>query len=98
MIVAADEAAESLRERVDDAFAGDPGRYDDKGTVAAVFAEAVRPRDAGVVERFLQELVELVVQVKTDLIITVRPGEADDVDGEQDAHLAVNWRRRRLAQ
>jgi hypothetical protein len=92
VIVAADEATEPLGERVDDALEGDSRRHHDERAVAAVFAEAVRPADPGVVERLRQELVERLVQVEPDVVIAVRSGEADDVHGEQGAQLAISGR------
>ena len=43
VVVPPDQAAQPVRQRVDEALAGDNGRYHDQGAVAAVFAEAVRP-------------------------------------------------------
>ena len=63
---------------------GTTGRYHDQGTVAAVFAEAVRPRDTGAVESLMQDLVELLVQVETNVIVAVRAGESGDVHREQE--------------
>ena len=48
MVVAADQAAEPFRQRIDDGLCGDTGRDDDQCAVAAVFAEAAVPGDAGI--------------------------------------------------
>jgi hypothetical protein len=68
------------------------GAHQDQGAVAAVFAEAVRPRDAGIVEGLVKYPVELLVQVQADVVVAVRPGESGDVDREQGAELAVSRR------
>jgi hypothetical protein len=92
VVVPADQAAQPLGQRIDDAFAGDIGRYHDQGAVPAVLVKAVRPRDSGAVERPLQHVVELLVQVQADFIIPARPGEASDVHREHGAQLTVSRR------
>src|SRR5262249_22959945 len=57
-----------------------------------VFAEAVRPRDAGAVEGLVQDLVKLLVQVEANVIIAVRAGEPGYVHREQGTHLPVSRR------
>jgi hypothetical protein len=92
MVVPPDEATQPLRQRVNEALAGDDGRHHDQGTIAAVLAEAVRPRDAGAVEGLMQDLIELLVQVEADIIVAVRAGEPGDVHREQGTHLPVSRR------
>src|SRR4029079_5165895 len=90
------EAAQPLRQRVDEALAGNDRQNHDQGTVAAVLAEAVRPRDAGAVESLVQDLVELLVQVEANVIVAVGAGEPGDVHREQGTHLPVSRRGGRL--
>src|SRR5205823_5552489 len=84
------------RQRVDDAFAGDIGRYHDQGAIPAVFVKAVRPRNIGAVERPLQHVVELLMQVQANFVVTTRLGEAGDVHREHGAQLTVSRRCGRL--
>jgi hypothetical protein len=88
VVVAADHVAEASWERVNDAHGSHVGRYHDKGAIAAVFAEASRPWDTGAVERSSEYLVELLVQVQTNFVVTARAGESSDVDREHCAYLA----------
>ena len=90
MVTPADQAAQRVRERADEALDRYLRRYHDQRAVAAVLPEAFGPRDAGTVEGFLQVLVKPLVQVPADVVVAVGPGEADDVDGEYGAHLAVH--------
>src|SRR4029079_1646330 len=96
VVMPPDEAAQPLRQRVDEALAGNDRRYHDQGAVAAVLAEAVRPRDAGAVESLVQDLVELLVEVEANVIVAVRAGEPGDVHREQGTHLPVSRRGGRL--
>src|SRR6185437_2282854 len=96
VVMSPDEAAQPLRQRIDEALAGHDRRYHDQGTVAAVFAEAVRPRDAGAVESLVQDLVELLAKVESNVIVAVRASEPGDVHREQGTHLPVSRRGGRL--
>lgn len=83
------------RVRVEEALNRDFGRNHDERTVPAVFAEASGPGHPELVERSLQVLVEPLVQVQADVVITVPPSEADDEHGTQ---MAVHRKRGRSGQ
>jgi hypothetical protein len=61
MVVAADKAAEPLRERVDYASVGDARRDHDQHAITAIFMKTVIPRYASMIEGFFQNLVQLLV-------------------------------------
>jgi hypothetical protein len=88
-VVAADEAAQPLQERIDQGGGADGAGDDDQGSVAAVVAQALVPGQAGPVEGGLKDLVEGFAQVCLDVVIALGSGEPGDVDGEQAAHLFV---------
>jgi len=94
-VVAPDEAAEPFRQWVDDTRWWQCGRYDDQRAVAAVLGWGVLPGQPGSAECRLQDLVQLSMQVEADVVVALRAGEADDVDTEQTADLALSRQARR---
>ena len=80
--LAADQAPEPFRKRVHDGLRREPGRDDDHNSVAAVLVLALVPGHPGPAEGLAQYPVEGNAQLKLNLVVSVRPRELSDVDGQ----------------
>jgi len=90
--VAADQAAEPFRERVDDGLGREPGRNDDHHSVSAVLVLALIPRHPGPAKGLAEYPVQGDAQVKLNLVVPVRPRELGDVDRQHGTDLPAHPR------
>src|SRR5579862_398483 len=90
VVVAANQAAEPLGQRIDDARGGDAGRDDDQHAITAVLPETGRPGGTGSIEGPLEDSVKFFTHEYADVVVTVRPRKVGDVDREQGAYLPAN--------
>src|SRR5207245_498022 len=89
-VVTADVATQAFGERVDDGWWSDGRRYDDQRTISSIFVDALGPGQAGSVERGLQHVVEPLVHIQLDVVVSFgRPG---DIDSEHATNLYVHAR------